>query len=95
MEMVCPHLTVHRKKPVKGDIGPDNSGFPYGIDDLWAFATDAGLYSLICKCWELCPGLEMAHIHGNEDTPGTIMRFHVTLAAESTRLLLPFVFLSK
>ena len=54
-------------------------------------ATDTGLYSLIYEYWELCSGIKMAHIPGNQDAPGMIARFHATLAAESTRLLLPFV----
>ena len=53
-EMECLHLTVYRKTPKKGLIGPGNVGFPSGIDDLRMFATDAGLHSLIYVCWELC-----------------------------------------
>ena len=33
-------------------------------------------------------GLKMGHNPGNEDAPGKIMRFHDTLAAESTGLWL-------
>ena len=39
-------------------------------------ATDAGLHSLIYECWELCRGLEVTHILGNEDARRKITRFH-------------------
>ena len=70
---------------------PGNGGFPRGIDDLRVVATDAGLPSLIYDCWELC--IEMSPIPGNEDAPGKVMKFHVTLAVESAILWLLFVFL--
>ena len=63
MEIESPHLTIHRKAPVKGLI--ENGGFPCGIDDLRVVATDAGLHSLIYDCWELCT--EMSPIPGNQD----------------------------
>ena len=37
-------------------------------------------------------GLEMAHNPGNGGAPGKITRFHATVAAESTELLLLFLF---
>ena len=90
MEMECSHLTVHRKAPVKGLIGPGNGGFPCGIDDPWVLATDADLHSLIYDCWELC--IEMSPLPGNEEAPGKVTRFYATLAAEWPILWLSFVF---
>ena len=90
MEMECSPLTVHRKAPVRGLIGPGNGGFPCGIDNPRALATDADLHSLIYDCWEMC--IEISPILGNEEAPGKVRRFHATLAAESAILWFPFVF---
>ena len=49
MEMECPRLTVNREDPMKGLIGPGNSGFSGGIDGLWALVTDASLVLLILR----------------------------------------------
>ena len=50
MEMERLHLTIHRKAPMKGLIGPGNGGFQCGSDDLRVLATDAGLHSLTYEC---------------------------------------------
>ena len=88
MEMECPHLTYHRKAPVKGIIGPGKGGLPCGIDDLRVLARCWSAFADFMSVGNCASGLKMGHNPGNEDAPGKSMRCHDTLAAESTRLWL-------
>ena len=78
-----------------GLIVSENASFPCGTDSFRVLATDGGVSPLILSVGNCTYGLEKAHTHRNEDGPAYIMRVHATFAAESTRLLLPFVLIPK
>ena len=65
--MECPHLTVHRKAPMKGLIGPWQERIPCATDGPRVLATDTDLSSLILGCGVgVGAGVGVVQSRGNE-----------------------------